>query len=94
MSRVHEITIERFQDFGGLLGPSKGHGVFVDCGSHRIGVGSILPLPDGRYVLNLTIVSEMQVQGYKPFDFSSFYYTVESAVDAARTFLASQCDAS
>jgi len=92
MSKAHKITIERFQDLGGLLEHSEGHGIFVDCGSHRMGVGSILPLPDGRYVLNVTIMPEMQVQGYKPCNLNSFYDTVESAANAARTFLASQRD--
>ena len=87
---MSEITILPYQELGGFVGQSEGHGIFVDCGGYRMNVGAILPQSDGKYLLNVLIMAEMQVAGYRLCDFTDFYETVEGAADAARTFLASK----
>lgn len=92
MSNNSEITILPFQQLGGFVGQSEGHGIFIDCGGYHINVGAILPLPDGKYLLNVMIMAEMQVPGYKVCEFTEFYDSMERAADAGREFLASQRD--
>jgi hypothetical protein len=85
-----DIHVVRFQDLGGLLERSEGYGIFIDCGDYRMNVGAILPLPDGKYHLNVMIMTDMQVPSHKCCDFTEFYDSVEDAIRAARAFLASQ----
>jgi hypothetical protein len=84
------ISVIPFNQLAGPVGQAHGLGIFVDCGSYRMNIGAILPLPDGKCLLNVMILAEMQVPGYKPCDFSSRYDTVESAEQAARAYLESQ----
>lgn len=53
-------------------------------------VGTILPLPDGRYMLTVMIMSDMLISGYTPCDFSETYDRLDEAASAARSFLGSQ----
>lgn len=91
MPNTPEITILPFRQLEGLVGKSEGHGIFIDCGGgNRMNVGAILPRPDGRYLLNVMILAEMLVPGYKPCDLMDCYDTMEGATHAAMAFLASQ----
>lgn len=90
MSNTSDITILPFQQLGGLVGQSEGHGIFVDCSGYRMNVGTILSYPDGKYLLTLMIMAEMQVSGYKSCDFTETFDSFEEACDAARRFLVSQ----
>lgn len=85
-----EITIVPFQQLAGLVGQSEGHGIFIDCGGHRMNVGTILPHPDGKHTLTVMIMAEMHVPGYSPCDFTEVYDRFEDAANAAHLFLASQ----
>jgi len=92
MTNKSEISILPFQQLGGLAGQSEGHCIFVDCDGYHMGVGSILPLSDGKYLLNVTIMAEMKVPRFKTCNFADFYDSMEAAADAARGFLESQRD--
>jgi len=91
MSDASEITIIPFRKLAGLVGQSDGLGIFIDCGGgNRMNVGAILPRPDGKQLLNVMILAEMQVPGYKPCNLMDSYDSVESATEAALAFLDSQ----
>jgi hypothetical protein len=73
MSSASDITILPFREFAGLVGQSEGLGIFIDCGGgNRMNVGAILPRPDGKLLLNVMILAEMQVPGYKPCNLMDF----------------------
>jgi len=91
MSGVSEITILPFRELSGLVGQSDGLGIFIDCRTgNRMNVGAILPRPDGKYLLNVMILAEMQIPGYKPCNLIDSYDSVQSATEAALAFLDSQ----
>jgi hypothetical protein len=91
MPSTSEITILPFRQLEGLVGQSEGLGIFIDCGGgNRMNVGAILPRPDGKFLLNVMILAEMQVPRYKPCDLMDLYDTIESATQAAMAFLESQ----
>lgn len=85
-----DLDVVRFQDLCGLLAQSEGLGIFINCGDYRMNVGAILPLPDGRYQLNVMIIPDMQVPTHNCCDFSESYNSIDDAIAAARAFLASQ----
>lgn len=79
-----------FQELDGLVGQSPGYGIFIDCGGYRMNVGTILPMPDGRYMLTVMIISDMQISEYTPCDFSETYDRLDEAATAAHSFLEAQ----
>jgi hypothetical protein len=82
-----------FRQLAGPIGQSEGLGIFIDCdGGNRMNVGAVLPRPDGKFLLNVMILAEMQVPGYKPCDLMDLHDTIESATQAAIRFLQSQRD--
>jgi hypothetical protein len=86
----HQVTIVPFQGLEGLVSQSPGHGIFIDCGAYRMNVGTILPMPGGRYMLTVMIISGMQISDYQPCDFSGTYDRFDEAATAARSFLEAQ----
>lgn len=93
MRGTSEVTILPFRQLAAPIAESDGLGIFIDCGGgNRMNVGAILPRPDGKLLLNVMIMAEMQVPGYKPCDLMDLHDTIESATQAAMAFLEMQRD--
>lgn len=91
MPGTSEVTILPFRQLAGPVGQSDGLAIFIDCGGGiRMNVGAILPGPEGKQLVKVMILAEMQVPGYKPCELTDVQDTIESATQAALAFLQTQ----
>ncbi len=59
----------------------------MKCRFGQVQIGTVLPCSNARYLLNITILPEMEISEYVPCDFSGFYESLEAAEDGVCTFL-------
>ena len=84
------MEVVPFSRFPQPVYASEGYGIFIDHGTHRMQVGSILPYPSNKVLLNVEIMEEMQLPDYDCGAFSEVFDSVETATESARSFLASK----
>lgn len=85
-----EIEVLPYQQLGGIAAYSSGHGIFVDCGRHRMNVGAILPVDEGKFLVTVQIMDEMEVPDFELCEMWKLFDNFEDARKAALDFLESK----
>lgn len=85
-----KIEVVAFSKFSAPVNSPEGFGIYIDTGSYRMQVGSILPYRSNEVLLNVEIMQEMPIPGYETGSMSQVCASVEDATEAARSFLTSK----